>query len=53
MRMLRWVFGMTLADAKEVHVTADGEFDSLDECQEALIPAIEALAKEIAEEEDG
>jgi ribosomal protein L7/L12 len=43
-RMLRSVFGLSLVEAKEVTVTADGASVSLSEHQEKLFPALkEAL----------
>lgn len=49
-RMLREVFGLSLTDAKEVRVMCDG-WRSLDEYQESLLPALEAVFEQIAREE--
>ncbi len=44
-RMLRVVYGLTLVQAKEVSITADGRFKSLSEYQETLLPALEEALK--------
>jgi hypothetical protein len=44
-RMLRQVYGLTLIQAKEVSVTADGTFVSLNEYQEKLLPALEEILR--------
>lgn len=50
-RMLREVFGLTLTEAKEVAIVAEGRFASLDEYQgDVLLPALEAALKEIENE---
>ena len=50
-RMIRKVFSLSLVQAKEVTVVADGLADSLEEFQERLIPVVEQALKE-AETED-
>ncbi len=50
-RLLRELFHVSLAEAKEVIHTSDGSVDSLEEHQERLIPALEyAIAEWEAEE---
>jgi len=39
-RMLRSVFGLTLVEAKEVSMIADGQSSSLSEHQEKMLPAL-------------
>ena len=48
-RMLREVFGLSLTDAKEAIIVADG-WSSLDEYQEHLLPALEAAFKALESE---
>jgi hypothetical protein len=41
-RMLRTVFGLTLVEAKEVSLMADGTSISLSESQKKLLPSLKA-----------
>lgn len=49
-RMLRGVFDLSLQEAKEVAVTADGRFTSLDEYQASLLPALKGAFKVLESE---
>ena len=49
-RMLREIFALDLAAAKEVAVTASGDFKSLREYQESLLPHIERELDTLDEE---
>ncbi len=51
-RMIRHVFQLSLVEAKEVKVVADGLANSLEEYQEKLIPGLEAALKEMEEWEE-
>jgi len=44
-RMLPSTFGLSLVEAKEVSVTADGNWSSLSEYQGTLLPALKAALK--------
>jgi hypothetical protein len=49
--MIRIVCGLTLVQAKEVMLRAEGVAESLDEYQERVIlPALEQLARELEDE---
>ena len=50
-RLIREIFGLSLVEAKEVAVVADGLAGSLSEHQERLIPALEAAFEEVEREE--
>jgi ribosomal protein L7/L12 len=45
-RLIRELFGISLVEAKEVSVVADGLASSLSEYQERFIPDLEALIEE-------
>lgn len=45
-RMLRKVFGLSLAEAKEVWMTADGSAATLSKHQEKLLPVLESMFEE-------
>ncbi len=51
-RMLRRVFTLSLVEAKEVKVKAEGLANSLEEYQERFIPALESAFNEINEIEE-
>jgi hypothetical protein len=42
-RLLRKVYGLSLAEAKDVQIRADGLAASLDAFQEGLVPAVEKM----------
>jgi hypothetical protein len=50
-KLIRWLFGLSLVEAKEVTVVADGLASSLSEYQERLIPVFQALEVLVVKEE--
>src|SRR5690349_676168 len=53
LRCLREIFGLSLVDAKEISVTADGRYISLNDYQASLIPAIEKALYVVEQEDKG
>lgn len=52
-KLIREIFGLSLVEAKEVAVTADGRFSSLSDYQASLIPALKKALYVLEQEEQG
>ena len=52
-KLLRWVFGLSLTEAKEVALVTDGKAKSLTQHQEGLLPDLTAALKQMQADEEG